>query len=144
MKTKKVLPQRTQRTARWNSQWTLCSLWLVLFSGCQKTSSVNPAMPPIITSKSGVEMVLIPAGSFQMGNARGQEDEKSVHAVSLDAFLMDKYEVTQAEFEKHQLPNPSHFKGPNLPVEQITWVQAAVYCNARSKAEGLSPCYNED
>ncbi len=29
-------------------------------------------------------------------------------------------------------------------MEQVTWVQAAVYCNARSKAEGLSPCYNED
>ena len=57
---------------------------------------------------------------------------------------MDKYEVTQSEFEKYQLPNPSHFKGANLPVEQVTWVQAAVYCNARSKAEGLKPCYNED
>jgi len=113
-------------------------------TGCQKTGSTIKEMPPTITTKGGVEMVLIPAGSFQMGNARGQEDEKPVHTVSLDAFLMDKYEVTQAEFDKYQLPNPSHFKGPTLPVEQVTWVQAAVYCNARSKAEGLSPCYNED
>jgi formylglycine-generating enzyme required for sulfatase activity len=29
-------------------------------------------------------------------------------------------------------------------MEQVTWVQAANYCNARSKAEGLQPCYNED
>ena len=94
MKEKKFQPQRTQRTSRWNSLWTLCSLWLVLFSGCQKPSGVNPAMPPTVTTKSGVEMILIPAGSFQMGNARGQEDEKPVHTVSLDAFLMDKYEVT--------------------------------------------------
>ena len=89
-------------------------------------------------------MVQIPAGSFQMGNRGGKEDESYVHTVTLDAILMDKYEVTQAEFEKYQLPNPSHFKGANLPVEQVTWVQAAVYCNARSKAEGLTPCYNED
>src|SRR5216683_6255453 len=118
----------------------LCSLGC--FRGANGTLDVK--LPPTITSKGGIEMVLIPAGSFQMGNARGQEDEKFIHTVKLDAFLMDKYEVTQAEFDKHKLPNPSHFKGPTLPVEQVTWVQAAVYCNARSKAEGLSPCYNED
>jgi formylglycine-generating enzyme required for sulfatase activity len=101
-------------------------------------------MPPTITSKGGIEMVLIPAGTFQMGNPRGKEDEKSMHTVRVDAFLMDKYEVTQAEYERYHLSNLSHFKGPTLPVEQVTWVQAAIYCNARSKAEGFQPCYNED
>jgi formylglycine-generating enzyme required for sulfatase activity len=101
-------------------------------------------MPPTIKTNGGVEMILIPAGSFQMGSRNGKEDEAFVHTVAMDAFLMDKYEVTQAEFDKYQLPNPSHFKGPSLPVEQVTWAQAAVYCNARSKAEGLTPCYNED
>ena len=130
--------------------WRLCArhfgliFVIFLFTGCQRAGNPGTALPPTITSKGGIEMVLIPSGSYQMGNARGQEDEKLVHTVSVDAFLMDKYEVTQAEFDKYQLPNPSHFKGPTLPVEQVTWVQAAVYCNARSKAEGLSPCYNED
>jgi formylglycine-generating enzyme required for sulfatase activity len=88
-------------------------------------------------------MVLVPAGSFEMGSRRGKEDETFVHRVTVDSFLLDKYEVTQAEYEKHDLPNPSHFKGPTLPVEQITWAQAATYCNARSRADGLRPCYNE-
>jgi formylglycine-generating enzyme required for sulfatase activity len=126
----------------------LTTLGLVLIAGLSCQNGGNPdtsrELPPTITSKGGIEMVLIPAGSFQMGNRRGKEDETTVHTVSVDAFLMDKYEVTQAEYERYHLPNPSHFKGPNLPVEQVTWVQAAVYCNARSKAEGLQPCYNED
>jgi formylglycine-generating enzyme required for sulfatase activity len=87
-------------------------------------------------------MVQIPAGWFEMGSRRGREDEQPVHRVWVDAFLMDRYEVTQAAWEKVELPNPSHFKGPALPVEQISWTLAAQYCNARSRAEGLELCYD--
>jgi formylglycine-generating enzyme required for sulfatase activity len=100
--------------------------------------------PPPITTKSGIEMVRIPAGTFQMGSRHGKDDATAVHTITLDAFLMDKYEVSQAAYESLGLPNHSHFKGPTLPMEMVTWVQAANYCNARSKAEGLQPCYNED
>lgn len=112
---------------------------------CEKagpSQSAGEALPTI-TTKSGIKMVVIPAGSFEMGSRRGREEEAFVHPVSVDSFQMDKYEVTQAEYERHNLPNPSHFKGPTLPVEQVTWAQAAFYCNARSRAEGLEPCYNE-
>ncbi|HEV3444466.1 MAG TPA: formylglycine-generating enzyme family protein [Gemmataceae bacterium] len=111
---------------------------------CQPANNSGTGNPTTITSKGGVEMVLIPAGTFGMGSLRGRGDATAVHQVSLDAFLMDKYEVTQAEYEKQGLPNPSHFKGADLPVEQITWAQAAAYCNARSRAEDLQPCYNEE
>ena len=107
-----------------------------------------PAALPTITTKSGGEMVLIPAGSFEMGSRHGREEEKPVHKVWIDSFLMDRHEVTQAEYEKlgkiEAFPNPSHFQGADLPVEQVTWPQAARYCNARSRFEGLKPCYNED
>jgi formylglycine-generating enzyme required for sulfatase activity len=106
--------------------------------------------PPTITTKSGVEMVLIPAGLFEMGSKHGRDEEQPAHQVWIDSFLMDKHEVTQAEYEKlgenadPPFANPSHFKGPDLPVEQVTWPQAAAFCNARSRLEGLKPCYNED
>jgi len=104
--------------------------------------------PPAITSASGVESVLIPAGSFEMGSRQGREEEKPAHRVWIDSFLMDRHEVTQSEYEKlgkiEAFPNPSHFKGADLPVEQVTWPQAARFCNARSRLEGLKPCYNED
>jgi formylglycine-generating enzyme required for sulfatase activity len=117
--------------------------------GCQRAGDPEAAGgQPTVTTKSGVEMVLIPAGSFEMGRRHGREEEKPVHQVWIDAFLMDRHEVTQAEYEKlgqiEAFPNPSHFKGADLPVEQVTWPQAARFCNARSRCEGLQPAYNED
>ena len=44
-------------------------------------------------------MVLIPAGEFQMGSNSGERDEKPVHAVYLDAFYIDKHEVTVARIQ---------------------------------------------
>jgi formylglycine-generating enzyme required for sulfatase activity len=103
---------------------------------------------PAIATRSGAEMVLIPAGSFAMGSRYGPEEEKPVHRVWIDSFLIDRYEVTQAEYEKlgnlEAFPNPSHFKAADLPVEQVAWPHAARFCNARSRLEGLQPCYNED
>jgi formylglycine-generating enzyme required for sulfatase activity len=93
-------------------------------------------------------MILIPAGSFEMGSRHGRDDEKPIHTVWVDSFLMDKYEVTQAEYEKlgqiEAFANPSHFRGLDLPAEQVTWRQAALFCNARSQLEGLQPCYNDN
>ena len=99
-------------------------------------------------TKSGVEMVLIPAGSFEMGSRHGPRTRSRCTRCWIDSFLMDRHEVTQAEYEKlgkiEAFPNPSHFQGADLPVEQVTWPQAARFCNARSRLEGLKPCYNED
>jgi formylglycine-generating enzyme required for sulfatase activity len=123
---------------------------IVSLSGCNHHEAAPSATtaPAAFKSKSGAEMVLIPAGNFDMGSKHGREDEKPVHKVWIDALLMDRVEVTQAEYEKlgqiEAFPNPSHFKGPDLPVEQVNWPQAARFCNARSRYDGLTPCYNED
>ena len=104
--------------------------------------------PTTISTKSGIDMVVIPAGSFEMGSKAGRDDEKPPHTVWINSFLMDKTEMTQTAWElvgkSEALPNPSHFKGDGLPVEQVTWPQAAKFCNARSRFEGFKPCYNED
>jgi formylglycine-generating enzyme required for sulfatase activity len=117
--------------------------------GCHNASTPPSTAPAPTAASPGVAtMILIPAGSFEMGSRTGRDDEKPVHKVRVDAFLIDPHEVTQAEFERvvkaEALPNPSHFQGSDLPVEQVTWPQAARYCNARSRLEGLQPCYNED
>ena len=117
--------------------------------GCQKAGSPGvPAALPAVKTQSGGEMVAIPAGFFEMGSRYGRDDEKPVHKVWIESFLMDRNEVTQAVYEQigksEALPNPSHFQGADLPVDQVTWPQAARFCNARSRFEGLQPCYNED
>ena len=118
---------------------------LAFASSCARIEEPDkPSEPPAtVTTATGVEMVLIPAGLFVMGSSDGRPDEAPPHQVALDAFLMDRTEVTQKQYEKLALSNPSHFKGPDRPVEQISWAQAAMYCNLRSKAEGLEPCYDE-
>jgi formylglycine-generating enzyme required for sulfatase activity len=128
---------------RWAARAAVVLLPALVCLSCEKSGGPHGAgdAPPTITTKGG-EMVLIPAGSFVMGNRGGKAEESFVHKVTLDAFFMDKYEVTQAEFDRLHLANPSHFKGPDLPAEQVTWAQAAMYCNARSEDEGLRPCYN--
>jgi formylglycine-generating enzyme required for sulfatase activity len=119
---------------------------LFAFMGCNREG--GPATAKNSAASADEKMVLIPAGIFQMGNRHGKDDERPVHSVRIDSFLIDKHEVTQAEYEKlgkiEAFANPSHFKGPDLPVEQVTWPQAARFCNARSRLEGLKPCYNEE
>jgi formylglycine-generating enzyme required for sulfatase activity len=72
--------------------------------------------------------VWVPPGSFQMGSESGQVDEKPVHRVTIGAgFYLGKYEVTQAQWQAVMGHNPSYFKGHNLPVEQVSWDDAALF-----------------
>jgi acetoin utilization deacetylase AcuC-like enzyme/formylglycine-generating enzyme required for sulfatase activity len=89
-------------------------------------------------------MVKIPEGWFDMGSGSGSPDESPVHKVWINSFWMDRYEVVQEQFKKFQISDPSHFKDPNNPLEQINWTDATMYCNERSLAEGLEPCYDEE
>ena len=55
-------------------------------------------LPQEITTRLGIELVLIPAGEFQMGSYEGVDDERPVHRVRItEPFYMGKYEVTQAK-----------------------------------------------
>jgi formylglycine-generating enzyme required for sulfatase activity len=111
-------------------------------AGCRRDG--GPAkLPEIKTTQSGVEMVAIPGGAFAMGSVAGSPDELPAHRVWIGPFRMDRFEVVQDEFKKYQLPDASHFKGPRRPVEQVHWNDAALYCNERSRAERLEPCYDE-
>ncbi len=97
-----------------------------------------------IVSKLGVWMVAVPAGEFTMGSAEGNPDEAPPHKVSVSAFLMDKYPVTNEMYQKAQIPNPSHWQdSPKQPVERVRWRDAKLYCNERSRLEGLKPAYDE-
>jgi formylglycine-generating enzyme required for sulfatase activity len=114
-----------------------------------KVSASDPAPvitpgPREFTTASGIDMVLLPEGEFDMGTNGGSPDEAPAHRVKLSGFAMDKFEVTGEMLAKVQLPNPSHWSdSPKKPVERIRWRDAKQYCNERSTAEGLKPCYNE-
>ena len=68
------------------------------------------------------EMVFVEGGTFQMGSNSGEEDEKPVHAVTLSAFNIGKYEVTQAQWKAVMGNNPSAFNDcDQCPVERVSW-----------------------
>ena len=54
---------------------------------------------------------------------------------------MSQYPCTQELYEKVMGKNPSHFKGSNRPVENVSWCDAVLFCNRLSELEGLEPCY---
>ncbi|CAN5154611.1 hypothetical protein BH23VER1_BH23VER1_14350 [soil metagenome] len=99
--------------------------------------------------------VLIPAGTFQMGDAfdEGTPDERPVHAVNVSAFFLQSTETTKAEWDAvrawalengYSFSNPGFGKGTDHPVHTVSWYDAVKWCNARSEMEGLAPCYHTD
>ena len=104
--------------------------------------------PPLL------EMVDIPAGSFEMGGDK-YGDEKPVHPVSLSAFKMAKYPVTfkrWSEVKEWGERNGYAFLNQgqqgagsrtdeNHPVTSISWYDAVLWCNALSEKEERKPCY---
>ncbi len=63
------------------------------------------------------------------------------HLVVISEFVIGTTEVTQAQYERVVGTNPSRFKVENHPVEGVTWVEACIYCNRLSMADGYSPAY---
>jgi len=82
------------------------------------------APPSEITGKDGARMVLIPAGEFQMGSDDGEENEKPVHPVYLDAFYMDVYEVTNAQYA---LFLNEYWKNPAMAERELLKINSS-YC----------------
>jgi formylglycine-generating enzyme required for sulfatase activity len=102
-------------------------------------------------NRVGIEMVRVPAGKFIMGSPSDEKDRESDegprHEVTVSSFYMGKYEVTQAQWREaamlpkvriNLMPDPSKFKGDNLPVEHVSWEEAAEFCERLSKATGKS------
>jgi formylglycine-generating enzyme required for sulfatase activity len=84
----------------------------------------------------GMQLVEIPAGSFDMGSTIGP-GEAPVHRVSVPSFWIGVTEVTQAQWQAVMGSNPSHFKaaGPDAPVEMVTWPDAQVFVRKLTERE---------
>lgn len=92
--------------------------------------------------ESGIslDMVAIPGGTFTMGSPSGELErdayEGPQHQVTVPAFYLGKYPVTQAQWQVIMGSNPSNFKGDSLPVETVTWSDAVIFCQKLSKRSG--------
>jgi formylglycine-generating enzyme required for sulfatase activity len=136
---------------------------LALFSGCDRhppetgsastpatasnrvsASASSPVASPQAAAQtaqaSDLEMIRVEGGHFVMGDK--DEVDAPLHEAAVGPFYIDKQLVSQEQFERTTGANPSRWKGPKNPVEQVRWSDAVTYCNKRSQVEGLEPCYN--
>ena len=121
----------------------LHSVALTLHGCTVKMESGETALPErIVSEKDGAEMVLIPAGEFQMGSPKDDDKhwERPIHSVYLDAFYMDVHPVTNAQYRKFVqetgYPAPKTtpaFNHPQQPVVWVTWRDAMKYARWAGK-----------
>lgn len=101
---------------------------------------------PTVTKSCTGGWCFVPAGCFHMGSPSTEKcrlTNETLHDVTLThAFEIAATEVTQAQFQALMGSNPSSQQtSTDLPVETVTWHEAAAYCNALTIQAGLTPCY---
>lgn len=109
------------------------------------------AIPAMIRSKAGQQLKLMPAGSYTMCSARrepGRRANEAQRPVTLQRlFYLSLHEVTNAQYRAFKAAHNSGLVGQhsldldNQPVVNLSWQEAAAYCNWLSAQDGLPPAY---
>jgi formylglycine-generating enzyme required for sulfatase activity len=146
------------------SNWLAVTNVLVVQSPYSFVDSISPAgsqryyrivVLPTNSASVPAGMMLIPAGTFQMGDSfgEGEANELPVHTVTVSAYYMDKFEVTKGLWDSvvawsaahgYGYDYPASGKATNHPINTLDWYDMAKWCNARSEREGRVPAYYTD
>jgi formylglycine-generating enzyme required for sulfatase activity len=117
-----------------------------------KTTITRGANVGVVPTWPDENMILVDGGTFDMGS-NVDYYENPIHQVTVSSFYMGKHEVTQKEWKQVMgtgvadlrdnfgLGLPLYGVGDTYPIYYVTWEDAAAYCNALSKKEGLTPAY---
>jgi formylglycine-generating enzyme required for sulfatase activity len=100
-------------------------------------NNATASTPYVSKNKPSSAFVYIEPGTLGFGRL----GENLAHNVSLSGFYICKYELTQGEWNRYMKPANVTQVGDNLPVDNVSWYDIAIYCNGRSEAEGLNPAY---
>jgi len=107
-------------------------------SGIEQQGAVTPESLNRVSSTDGMEQVSVSGGEFMMGSLDGDNDEGPVHEVFLDAFSIDKFEVTNAQYAAcvaegacEEPGNTKYYENEEYadhPVVYVSWYDASQYC----------------
>ena len=109
---------------------------------CGRSNTMNPTRPQLVpppsqSAECAPKLVRIPGGSFLMGCDTGQDNERPVHRVWVDQFLLAACQVTNADYGRFlrdtvSLPPPfwsdPALNHPGQPVVGVSWHEAIRYC----------------
>ncbi len=94
------------------------------------SASIKPNEISIDLGPSRLILVHIAAGTFRMGSENGEPNERPVHLVTISHdYWMGKFTVTQAQYEGITGQNPSRWRGPDIPVHNVSWDDANRFIN---------------
>ncbi|MHC5053257.1 MAG: bifunctional serine/threonine-protein kinase/formylglycine-generating enzyme family protein [Planctomycetota bacterium] len=108
-------------------------------SGTDVGKPPTPAgLPRQVTNSLGMELVLVPAGVYRIGDTAGDADERPVRQVTLGSFYIGRAEVTNAQYEKfdrRHRRSADYSPGKDHPVVSVSWNDAARFAKWLSKRE---------
>jgi formylglycine-generating enzyme required for sulfatase activity len=117
------------------------------WTGTEVLEATLTSLPSYKLDANGMPMAYVPEGVFNMGNDRGSADEQPIHPVNVDAFYMDKFEVTNGLYgacveagvcepvkKKSSATRSNYYDDPHyvrFPVIFVDWNMAQTYCEWR-------------
>jgi len=153
-------PNGQVQEIQWSDALTNAGRWFYLTNRVLGSPvQVTDSNPPLTGARfyravrvPSENMVLIPGGSFMMGDtySEGFSNEQPVHGVTVSPYYMERTEVRRADWDAvylwasthgYTLENSGGGKGPTHPIHSVSWFDAVKWCNARSEMEGLTPLY---
>ena len=118
----------TKKSSRFDFVTTLSLLFAtLLFFSVGETASQ--------TVDNSMNEALIPAGEFLMGTDAGTNAERPVHKVWLGAFYLDRYEISNADYERvvAGFKRSRASACDQCPATKVNWYEAQAYCNRLGK-----------
>ncbi len=127
-----------QTTVPWGTTLEFAPNATVVTDATLRNAIIATGLPwRVRDNSSNIEMLLVPHGTFTMGCSASTQygcgpNESPTHQVTLSAFYMGRYEVTQAQWLAEMGSNPSSFSGysdsPSRPVERVSWNMIQPFC----------------
>ncbi|BDD12082.1 hypothetical protein FUAX_45140 (plasmid) [Fulvitalea axinellae] len=132
----KIETKNVQHALKWHSSLRSLCHFSALVS-CYLKNNVEKIKGNINRAVIDELFVTIPTGTVHMRDDRTKE----TWSVDIDSYELCKFPITQKIYKAVTDENPSTFKGANLPVETVSWIDAVIFCNKLSNSLEKDECY---